>query len=130
MHNVDEFNKMINKTLGDLEADSKHRISYVLLNNVAYIKHDCEYHVNNNSQEIESALTENNVDLMNTIKLLSNNMIINIDRIHKIIHPTSYLIGPPLPEKSFIRLRVNFKSFVIRLPADQCSTSPNSRKSD
>ena len=95
-------------------------------------KPDLEYHVNTNSHEIEFHLNENDFDFF---QILQNKLIthdtapeIKIAKVHKIIHPYSKLLGPPYPEKIFIRYKINIhiRKYPLKTPNHKLN-GPNHR---
>ena len=81
------------------------------MHHIPYSKPDLEYHLNTNSTEIEFYLSENDFDffktLQNKLKTLNFTPEIKILKAHKIIHPYSKLLGPPYPERIFVRHKIN-----------------------
>ena len=90
---------------------TKYNLARILMHHVSYNKPDLEYHNNTNSSEIEYYLNENDFDFFkdfqNKIKNPSNSPEVRIHKVHKVIHAYSKVLGPPYPEKVFVRHKIN-----------------------
>ena len=108
--------------LENVDPLTKYNFARILMHHVSYTKPDLEYHVNTNSHEIEYYLSENDFDLFKNIqsKMKTHDIEpeIKIAKVHKIIHPYSKLLGPPYPEKVFVRHKVNIhiRKYPVRYP--------------
>ena len=119
-----ELNNAIAKQITDLSDDDKHKLTYILVNKMPFVKPDESFQFNFNPREIEFHFTKNSEPLVIDLNKLVDHACISADRIYKFINTDSNLIGQPFPEKVFQRVRVNLKTYIIQRP--HLSSTPSS----
>ena len=81
------------------------------MHHIPYNKIDLEYHNNTNTPEIEYYLNENDFDFFKNfqtkIRTPDYSPEVKIHKVHKVIHPYSKVIGPPYPERIFVRHKIS-----------------------
>ena len=81
------------------------------MHHIPYSKPDLEYHNNSNTNEIEYHLSENDFDFFKNfqekLQTLTHSPEVRVHKVHKVIHPYSKVLGPPYPEKIFVRHKIS-----------------------
>ena len=114
--NISRPNEMIQKYMNKMPLEDKTDITFGFLKLLPFNKIDICVSQNVNSREIAHRLDILKNNFLCDLNSLSEDVTVKIDRVYKIDQLSSELIGYPLPETKFTRIRVNIKAYQISYP--------------
>ena len=106
-HLNSEYINTISNALNAMDEYAKFNLTSTLISSVPFTKPDADYHFCNSSLEIEECLSSKHASFLLLLDSILPSTYLKIKKIHKILHRDSNLLGPPFPEKCFVRLRID-----------------------
>ena len=118
---IANLNKKIKNNLNVLSLDERNKLISALVNFMDFHCSEPGYFYVSDPTKIEKSLESLKTCFLNKIWDISSSAHISYSHLFKIITQDSPLLGEPFPEKSFIRLRLDLKTFVILGPSEDFS---------